>query len=81
MEVHGLKRVVHIENDQMIYGSIDALADAADGCGLRLGMSRVGERFAPAVVYAVDKTALKDMLDFIFTAMTVRARTPRWNRL
>ena len=70
LETQGIERAVHLENDQMVYGSVDALADAADACGLRLGMSRVGERFAPAVVYSRDAAALKVMLDFIFWAIT-----------
>jgi len=68
--VEGISRAVHIENDQMVYGSVVALADAADGCGMRLGMSRVGVRFAPAVVYTRDAPALKEMLDFIYWAIT-----------
>jgi hypothetical protein len=70
LETRGLQRAVHLENDQMVYGSVAALADAADACGLRLGMTRVGERFAPAVVYSRDAAALKVMLDFIFWAIT-----------
>ena len=70
LETRGIERAVHLENDQMVYGSVAALADAADGCGLRLGMTRVGERFAPAVVYSRDAAALKVMLDFIFWAIT-----------
>lgn len=69
LHVHALQRVVHVENDQMVYGSIAALADAADACGLRLGMTRVGARYAPAVVYARDAAALQRMLDFIYEAM------------
>jgi hypothetical protein len=70
LEVHGIQRAVHLENDQMVYGSVAALADAADGCGLQLGMTRVGERFAPAVVYSRTAASLKVMLDFIFWAIT-----------
>lgn len=70
MVVHGIARAVHVENDQMVYASADALADAADACGLRLGMTRVGDRFAPAVVYSRDAQSLKDMLDFIYWAIS-----------
>jgi hypothetical protein len=63
--VLGLTRVVHIENDQMVYGSVDALADAADSCGAALAMTRVGARMAPAVVYAASAPPLRAMLDFI----------------
>ena len=68
--VRRLARVVHIENDQMVYGSVDALADAADACGAELAMTRVGARMAPAVVYAASAPPLKKMLDFINWAVT-----------
>jgi len=68
--IEGIQRAVHIENDQMVYGSVVSLADAADACGMRLGMTRVGKRFAPAVVYTGDAPALKEMLDFIYWAIT-----------
>jgi hypothetical protein len=71
VESRALERVVHVENDQMVYGSARELADAADACGLRLGMTRVSaSRFAPAVVYARDAAALRDMVDFILAAIT-----------
>jgi hypothetical protein len=69
VEKRGLARVVHIENDQMVYGAADALADAADACGAVLAMSRVGARMAPAVVYAASAPPLKRMLDFIGAAV------------
>jgi hypothetical protein len=69
MMVWGVERVVHIENDQMMYGSIRQVADAADACDVRLAMTKVGERLAPATVYARDARALKDMLDFILNAI------------
>ena len=65
VDTEGLTRVVHVENDQMLYGSIDALADAADACGAALAMTRVGARMAPAVLYAASAPPLGAMLDFI----------------
>lgn len=65
MALRSLERVVHIENDQMTFGPISAVRDAADGCGVRLAMARVGTRLAASVVYARDAPALKAMLDFI----------------
>ena len=68
--VRGLTRVVHIENDQMVYGAVDALAGAADACGAALAMTRVGARMAPAVVYAASAPPLRQMLEFINAAVT-----------
>ena len=70
MREFGIERVVHIENDQMIYGTIAHVKDTADACGVRLAMTRVGTRLAPATVYARDAAALKDMLDFILDAIS-----------
>ena len=70
MAARGLERVVHVENDQMLYGPIDALADATDGCGARFAMSRVGARFAPAVVYARDAAALGDLVAFLYDSIS-----------
>jgi hypothetical protein len=70
MREFGIERVVHIENDQMTYGPIAHVKDTADGCGVRLAMTRVGTRLAPATVYARDAAALKDMLDFILGAIS-----------
>ena len=69
MVVHGLARVVHVENDQMVYGPIQAVADVAAQCGVRLAMTKVGVRLAPATVYARDARALKDLLDFILDSI------------
>ena len=69
MAVWGVERVVHIENDQMIYGSIQDVKAAAAACGVRLAMTKVGVRLAPATVYARDAAALKDMLDWILGAI------------
>ena len=69
MALWGITRVVHIENDQMIYGSIQRVADAAGACDVRLAMTRVGERLAPATVYIHDAAAIKEMLDWILEAI------------
>jgi len=69
MSVWGVERVVHIENDQMVYGPIAAVADAAARCGVRLAMTKVGVRLAPATVWARDARALKELLDFILGAI------------
>jgi hypothetical protein len=69
MAVWGVERVVHVENDQKVYGRIQGVADAAAACGVRLAMTKVGVRLAPATVYARDARALKDLLDFILGAI------------
>jgi hypothetical protein len=65
MSVYGVERVVHIENDQMIYGSIQRVTRAADACGVRLALTRLGIRMSYATMYAKDAASLKQMLDFI----------------
>jgi hypothetical protein len=66
MQKFGVDRVVHLENDQMIYGSVqDVVAKPADACGTRLAMTKVGRRFAPAVMYARDAEALQPLLEFM----------------
>jgi len=69
MSLWNVERVIHIENDQMIYASIQKVSDAAGACGVKLAMTKLGERLAPATVYAHDASALKDMLDFILGAI------------
>lgn len=71
MAARSLKRVVHVENDQMLYGSIETVADAADACGIRLAMARTNaEMLTASVLYASRATDLKDMLDFFLDAIT-----------
>ena len=73
MQAYGLRNVVHVENDQMLYGRGGvALAVAAIGgtCGLRLAMTRIGKRLSPAVLFARDADALRDMLDFVMDAIS-----------
>jgi hypothetical protein len=57
MRTFALENVMHIENDQMMYGSIQAVKDAADACGVRLAMTRVGTRLAPATASAIASLA------------------------
>ena len=70
MALHGLQRVVHIENDQMVYGSIQDVRAAADGCGIRLALTKLGARLSFATMYVRDARALKDMLDWILDAIS-----------
>jgi hypothetical protein len=70
MLVFGVERVVHIENDQMLYGSIQRVAAAAEACGVRLALTRLGVRMSYATMFARDAAALKHMLDFILDAIS-----------
>jgi hypothetical protein len=70
MHVYGLRDVIHVENDQMLYGDVAAAAAAAKACGVDLAMTRIGRRMAPAVVYARNASALKGMLDFMLEAIS-----------
>lgn len=70
MDAKGLERVVHVENDQMLYGPISAVADAGDACGSRLAMSKVGRRYAPAVMYVREKAALWELLAFLYDSIS-----------
>lgn len=69
MHVYGLKDVIHVENDQMLYTDVGSIVDAARNCGVRLAMTKIGKRMAPAVVYAADSHSLRDMLEFIYDAI------------
>jgi hypothetical protein len=70
MLVFGVERVVHIENDQMIYGSIQRVARGADACGVRLALTRLGIRMSYATMFARDAASLKHMLDFILDTIS-----------
>ena len=70
MHVYKLENVLHLENDQMIYTSVDKLLKASKTCNVHLAMSKIGERLAPAVVYVKDSAALLDMLDFMLEAIS-----------
>ena len=60
-----LMSVVHLENDQMIYHSIDAIQRAASFCKVSILMTRLGKRLSPAANYFQTPAALKELLDFI----------------
>jgi len=73
MRAFGLRNVVHVENDQMLYGRggvARAAAAVGEACGLRLAMTRIGRRLSPAVLFARDAEALRDMLDFMLEAVS-----------
>jgi hypothetical protein len=70
MHVYKLENVIHLENDQMIYTSVDKVIKASKICNVHLAMSKIGERLAPAVVYIKDSAALLDMLDFMLEAIS-----------
>lgn len=70
MHVYGLENVLHLENDQMIYQRVLPIIEAVNHCDLTLVMTRMNREMAPAVVYARNATAIKDMLDFMYEAIT-----------
>jgi len=70
MEQLDLQRVVHIENDQMVYGSIQEVMKAADTCGVKLALTKLGARLSFATIYIREAYALKHMLDFIHRAIS-----------
>jgi hypothetical protein len=66
MQVHKMTHVLHVENDQMVYGTLGRVVKGAKDCGVRLAMTRAGRtQMAPAVVYAADAQALFGLLDFM----------------
>lgn len=71
MQVLDLKHVIHMENDQMLYATVQTLATAAESCDLHLGMTRLGRNtLAPAVLYirqAADLFELLSYMDGVFT--------------
>jgi hypothetical protein len=69
MASYRLADVVHVENDQMLYGDVAAVVAAARTCGVRLAMTRIGKRMAPAVVYAANASALGELLTFMADAI------------
>lgn len=79
-----LQRVVHIENDQMIYGSIQEVRGAADTCGVKLALTKLGARLSFATIYIRDAPSLKAMLDFILDAIShgtehaIKVAESRW---
>lgn len=71
MASRSLRNIIHIENDQMLYGPIQALADAANVCGVRLAMARINaDMLTASVLYASSAGDLKDMLDFFLESIT-----------
>ena len=70
ISARSLRRVVHVENDQMLYGSIQTLSQAADACGIRLAMPRLDDKqLAASVLYVQDAEDLKEMLEFFLASI------------
>ena len=67
-----LENVVHVENDQMLFGrdNVARAVAALNACGQRLALPRIGARLSPAVVFARDADALQDMLDFLLSSVS-----------
>ncbi len=53
-----------------MYGSIQEVKAAADGCGIRLALTKLGARLSFATMYVRDAAALKAMLDWILDAIS-----------
>jgi hypothetical protein len=72
MRSFALENVVHVENDQMLFGrgNVARAVAALNACGLRLALPRIGKRLSPAVVFARDAEALQDMLDFLLASIS-----------
>lgn len=67
-----LRDVVHIENDQMVYGSVRELAAAARACGKDFVVARVGpDRLAASVLYASSAArGLEPLVNFYLDAIS-----------
>ena len=64
--------VVHIENDQMVYGSVRELAAAARACSKDFVIARVGpDRLAASVLYASSAArGLEPLVDYFLDAVS-----------
>lgn len=63
--------VVHVENDQMVYGHVDELVQGATACNVDLAFGRVAaQRTAAAVLYASSAAALRPLVDFLWEALS-----------
>ena len=63
--------IIHVENDQMVYGGGGELATPAKRCALELCMGRVAQgRAAAAVMYVESHAALAPFLDFLWEALS-----------
>jgi hypothetical protein len=69
MKLYEVKNVLHIENDQSIYDSIEVLSSAALACNIDFAMSRLSRtRMAPAVTFIHRYIHLDEFLNFTIDA-------------
>ena len=63
--------IIHVENDQMIYGHVNELAESAINCNADFVLGRVAaQRTAAAVLYLSSYTALREFLDFLWDTLS-----------
>ena len=63
--------IIHVENDQMIYGHVSELATSALICNVDFVLGRVAkQRTAAAVLYLSSYTALRPLLDFLWNTLS-----------
>jgi hypothetical protein len=63
--------IIHVENDQMIYGHVNELAASAMTCHVDFILGRVAkQRTAAAVLYLSSYTALRPLLDFLWNTLS-----------
>lgn len=66
MEQRGLRHVIHLENDIMVYANLMPQVAAAARCGYGLATTIASVKgFIPSVVYIRDAAAMKKLVDFI----------------
>jgi hypothetical protein len=72
MRASGRARVLHVENDQMLYGSALEVAGAAEACGLDFVLGRVAAgRYAASVLYVSSAEAgLAPFLAFLWASLS-----------
>jgi hypothetical protein len=67
----GQQHVFHVENDQMIYGSIHELLGAAQSCGVDFAVGRVTVgRYAASVMYTNGAAPLNALLKFTWSIIS-----------
>lgn len=84
MKLKGLTNVIHFENDNMVYGDMRPVVDAAERCGYRLASTFANHKHViPGVLYIRDAMSIEALCQFIVSFLSCgetfgRKFTPRF---
>jgi hypothetical protein len=71
LRARGGGAVVHLENDQMLYGGVEEVVGPARACGVDFALGRVAPtRFAAAVLFLEGSAPLRRLVDFLTGALS-----------